>query len=1665
MTAVSPFAELELNSPSYPSDSGRNVSCSWTLVAPLGYSVALNFLDMDMRADPGGSCISDYVKLTDSIESPQSVLSLDGTTFCGELLPNYPGPSQLSSAGHRLTVNYRTDISNVARGRGFAAVASAVNPLCTSISYDHKYSDKTCDLTCAPYNPPPPIPEPHCYPVDMRVIILEADSTKPVSGAVVNVKTLSSGQKLESNPYWVEPPLIDVTRRTNLDGSIDQAVDETSTYKIKVMATGYFPHTVDVNITCEDVSYCGDCRPEAVIELEPLPLEPCSDVTLRMAVTDTDTNEAVTGAVVSITYKNNDQTKFAVEDALTDQVGHLTFIMAPVTEYTVFVSKAPYFKFNQTIDATCDVEDCDACTDLSLAALMAKPQCKDVKMTIHVNDKIKGDPIKDATVKVVIASSQLVVTPKDLITDETGSAVVDIPMDEEYEIFVNHDDFINQEKPVVVDCDELDCQACLNVEFFQLEPKKDDPICGKSGGHIILQVADSYTSDPVNAARVSATLLKNDYTRFEDIVITGAPMPTDKTGTFKIPVDYAGSYKVTIEHGLYHETEDRYVDVECPEEGTCSCEWELEHKMTQAHCDDTYLDVTVTDEITGRVIQNAAVNITLVAASQNIPKLVDELTDTNGVVKTDLVNINTGLFDMRVEKEGFYPKDTKKFVMVNPDNCGESNPQFTITLEPEHCQDQHVNIKVTDFVSKLPLADVPIALRLTNFANGATNTNVGGQLVTSKEGLVSPLLYADGKYTVTISSPPHRDYLSEQSGFTTNTTFDCSDISLPIELIPTVPDVCNPSMTLTIRDDFTLQPIPGARVNLTLTVLEENAVGGLTVLRVGENLETDENGEVIYSVTAYGNITAKVMGPSGLNRGGFHPNEGTTEVICDGLNCAACKPSLTVDLAEVVCPVNKVTVTVVDELTKEPLPETLVHFALVDTPETGSTFLALTPETTDMSGKAFFPLHHMGDYSIQVQRDGYDTTELSVDLNCNPEHCEACLPMYTVEVKKEYCEGVEFEFLLVNGDTNEVYSGADVTVDIVGTEGKLVNAATTTTNATGYANIPITRDGIYMFEITAPGYLPTKGRQVVEMACDPKKEPTGYRLMSSSASAEKENGEPNCDKDLTISRPPQPLHDLDKCSDGSTDKIKLSLAWETSSAGKPVDMDLFSFRVNSAQPNDTCLAYYCDEKYLCGCMEFGEDVKTGGLTGVETVSFCCDNPEVYMIFASDANDKGLGILDSDARITISQRSATREVIRLDAKTAEPGPDAHYWLAGCLTITDNAAQFTEVNKFSALDPSTSDPLFCYNLLNSLSKPAKKQPIPVSINVDDAISNLAIEGAVVRLSPLEGGTTVSEAVTGSSGLAHFVVDKPGTFEIITSATSFIPDRDILTVICIEDGFMVCSSQMTISMMPKIQPGNIQTLLNWDHNVDMDFFALSVAAADTSDVCKTYHSHSCKGSMAGSNSEDGLVAGEVITLSDTSSSAGNSYMLYASAPDKDLLAGSGARVTVSDGTQATTIILDVPTEKLVGAQYWIAGCMQLVGQSFQFYPVNDALESDPSLGSSPHRLHCHNLVQAKSVSSNIPQPFCDNTAIDIVVVDALNFAPVHGALITVSEINSAAVSIISGGTVTDAHGLARVPVSSNGRYQFEVAAPGYVIDSDQVNDSEKGSCKIQIPGYCCV
>ena len=258
-------SEETISSPNYPADSGRNLSCSWTLAAPEGYNVALNFLDMDMRQDAAESCLNDFVNVADPQTSAHGGLSPQGTSFCGELVPNFPAPSLFTSSGNGMVVKYQTDVSNINRGRGFSAVASAINPLCTPISYSHKYDDNVCEASCSPHVFPTSPPEPHCYPVDLTTFVIEANTSFPISGASIEIESLSNGVELANNPYWVAPAQIRVTRFTNLDGSAVQDVTETGTYLLRVSADGFFPHTVEVNITCDDVEYCGDCHPEAII--------------------------------------------------------------------------------------------------------------------------------------------------------------------------------------------------------------------------------------------------------------------------------------------------------------------------------------------------------------------------------------------------------------------------------------------------------------------------------------------------------------------------------------------------------------------------------------------------------------------------------------------------------------------------------------------------------------------------------------------------------------------------------------------------------------------------------------------------------------------------------------------------------------------------------------------------------------------------------------------------------------------------------------------------------------------------------------------------------------------------------------------------------------------------------------------------------------------------------------------------------------------------------------------------------------------------------------------------------------------------------------------------------------------------------------------------------
>ena len=69
------------------------------MVTSKGAQISINFLSMDIRTDSGEACLADFITLEDPSATSSSMIG-KGKTFCGQKLPNYPGPSILVSSKH-----------------------------------------------------------------------------------------------------------------------------------------------------------------------------------------------------------------------------------------------------------------------------------------------------------------------------------------------------------------------------------------------------------------------------------------------------------------------------------------------------------------------------------------------------------------------------------------------------------------------------------------------------------------------------------------------------------------------------------------------------------------------------------------------------------------------------------------------------------------------------------------------------------------------------------------------------------------------------------------------------------------------------------------------------------------------------------------------------------------------------------------------------------------------------------------------------------------------------------------------------------------------------------------------------------------------------------------------------------------------------------------------------------------------------------------------------------------------------------------------------------------------------------------------------------------------------------------------------------------------------
>ena len=139
--------------------------------------------------------------------------------------------------------------------------------------------------------------------------------------------------------------------------------------------------------------------------------------------------------------------------------------------------------------------------------------------------------------------------------------------------------------------------------------------------------------------------------------------------------------------------------------------------------------------------------------------------------------------------------------------------------------------------------------------------------------------------------------------------------------------------------------------------------------------------------------------------------------------------------------------------------------------------------------------------------------------------------------------------------------------------------------------------------------------------------------------------------------------------------------------------------------------------------------------------------------------------------------------------------------------------------------------------------------------------------------------------------------------------------------------CENTGTARTLGKCQTDVLVSMLPKETQVDM---------TDNRATCETFFNNmiGCKDTSLNHNMKQGGINGsETVTIKQVTSNSMMSYMVFA---DDNSLTGSTlgtskADITVTDGTNTVKETIPEFTEDTVaGARYWLAGCVQNVGET---------------------------------------------------------------------------------------------------------------------------------------
>merc|ERR1711970_330103 len=1172
---------------------------------------------------------------------------------------------------------------------------------------------------------------------------------------------------------------------------------------------------------------------------------------------------------------------------------------------------------------------------------------------------------------------------------------------------------------------------------------------------LVTEVFDLLTSEQIPEARVYITFIPegdddHETEGHEDHVLA-RDVTLNANGQLSLQIRENGTYTARVSAPGY-KAKEKSVTVECDPANCDECTPKILVALEQEVCENTFMSIVVNDVATQAAVEGASVKVSMRTGAttqvvfathmvcqadrtartdcgypgiseqeciqnccfdDSVPNTIwcfhktpldDMTTNEEGIVSVPVAA--RGEFEVEITKEGYYDY-TGDNVVSCTGPCDECRPRLSVSLTQEPPCNGTMDMVITVLDNKgNPVEDADVSLILSSSMAGASAADVGGSLTTSSDGTVSPLLFESGTYMVTVVAP---GFLTQSVEKHVEIATDvCEDLHIPL----TITLVNNPvttdrpgcedlALTITVKDLLTDVPLAGANLDITF---EGSAIA--------TNVLTDENGQLRIPVSDNGvyQVTA--------THSQYIASDNSKTLECTMANGCQCDTDLTVTLP----------VYVKDNLTNAWITGARVSLALTDSLSGPSLIQVGQPIYSNTEGLATFPIELNGEYSVSIVADGYISAEVPVTIQCNTAHCESCSPTAPIALIQDFCTDKELKLIVKDAQTNRPVVGATVSTTLEFYNGPRT-FSTLITGETGEVQIPIVANGVYEAKVSIEGYIPFSTSYEVDVSdgeCD---------ILAPAIL-------------MTLVATPE-----DDC-------VSMSLIW----GEEPQDLDLYSYRVHENNTNDQCLTYYCDGKDPCSGVTFDVDNQNGGNNGTETITYCAGS-ESYsnMVYVDDLSGEGQTLLASSARLIITTPEKTQEIVLNTTRTSD-NENKRYWLAGCL-VTDGAGEFDflQLNQFLDVQPSSEDPLVCHSriaLSDVQDNYGSTINAAVEITVVDANTGEPVEGV---LTSVTSERESHSRITGADGSDSLPVSQNGDYSLLAEHNDYISERHVVTVSCPENSEDQCITTMTISMLAKPTDGTVQFALNWGEpatqiiashdiasralttisaNQDLDLHILQVDIEDTRMYCDTYFANptGCPDTSLNKNVQEGGSDREIITIDDTTTRTGGAtYMVFA---DDNSVSGpalfySAARIIVSDGLSTRTQDLPAPTEDAAaGSRYWLAGCLELTSNSFNYIPVNKFSRESPMTN---EKYYCHNLFKNGGVVEPA-EPFCPNTDLKVTIHNSLTNDNVDNSHVSIVLEDGGNEYVIANGAVPEA-GVVSSRINKNGKYVIRVEADGFM------------------------